>query len=313
MSDSPSVKSDKKNRKKKRDTVILAGVTLIMLFLVFILYKSWLQVGEKQKSLNDSAQEEFVGDVQVSESLQADCQRSAEKIALLEKSGNVTAMFAEYQLNANNCKQAYFSFEKKIRQKNTKNEEIGAEVNVEGVYPNLAIDIALVAAQSNKMKAIEILNFAKSIGSWNFDIGPIACESKTVIEAYLESLNLPDEKICFKKDLDTEKLISALKDGNFSVLSSSLQNTRVVYLGLINSDVGCPEKISSAIRFIQKTIGPDYNVVEAQQNIEQHNVTNFIFKTTGLEPEDKLTLVFDTIEECMQLKYILVTDPQADE
>ena len=304
MSDSSTSNDEKKNHKKiykkTRDAVLQIGVGAILIFLVVLLYKSWLQLDGKQKNNNQIEQEQFVGEAQISDALQAECQKSAEKIITFAKSNNASGMFTEYKLNAENCRQAYFYIENKFN------------FNPEGVYPSLAVDIAIFTAKSNTQQAIEVLKFAKTIDQWIFDTGPISCDSNVVIEAYLESLNQSDGKVCLTKS-DKEQLVSELQNKNFTILSKGLKYGRVVYLGVLNSDIGCPEKISAVIKFIQSSVGNDFDIIEDQLSNELQNTISFTFKSKESTPEDKLTIVFDQKEDCLQLKYVLLPDQQLDE
>jgi hypothetical protein len=287
LSTQPTGEDEPKNIKKSKLAVAAAslGVVLALVICYFMLLKI-----KSRLPINDGLQEQFVGTAQISEQLQSECQKSAEKIISLSDSSSdsfaatesTEAMFAEYRQNAENCREVYFSVEGRTKEK-TENK---IQFRNEGAYADLIVDIALLVAKTNKPQAVEMLNFAKKLATWEFYMGPVVCNSNTTLEAYLESLNLPAETTCYKPSTDKEKLFSEIKNKNFSVLSTGLNNSHVVSLGLINSDVGCPEKISSITSL------------------------SFVFKT---DTENKLVLEFAAVEDCLQLQSVLVPEQQVNE
>lgn len=301
MSTQPPEKAPE-NKKKSRLAIIAASVGLLLTAIVT--YKAMLKIKEQQL-VENSGQEQFAGTVQVSEQLQAECQASAEKITSYSGSSvgatDIAKMFAEYRQNAENCREVYFSIEKK------------AQFRSEGTYPDLIVDIALLAAKTNKTEAIEMLNFAKNISPWEFYMGPVICNSKTTIEAYLESLNSVGEKICFNPDTDREKLSSEIKNKKFSVLAASLQGDRVVSLALMNSEIGCPEKISNITKIIEKASSDKLSIEEEKPTSPGGSAAqslNFVFKT---DTESKLVLEFAAIDNCLQLQSVLIPEQQVNE
>ena len=286
----PGKKSN--NIKKRVLAAVLAGLGVAL--VVTISYKTLSKLKE-QELIKENAQEQFAGIAQVSEQLQAECQKSAEKISSLN---DATLMFEEYKQKAENCREAFFAFEKK------------SQLRSEGMYPDLIVDIAVLAAKTNKAQAVAMLNFSKSINAWEFYMGPIVCSSKATIEAYLESLNPSDNKICFKLQEDKEKLYSEIKNKNFSVLSKSLSSGRVVSIGSPESETGCPGKISAITKIVQDaTVGNLSLEVEQIKNSDTGTI-NFVFKT---KTEDKIILVFAVADDCLQLQAILIPNLPANE
>lgn len=311
MSTQPTDKEVPKDQKKSKLVVIAAslGAVLVLVICYFTLLKI-----KSRSPINDNSQEQFVGTAQVSEQLQSECQRSAEKIISFSDSfagaedavTKLAAMFAEYRQNAENCREVYFSVESRIE----KNAEKTIQFRSEGAYADLIVDIAMLAAKINKTQAIEMLNFAKKLATWEFYMGPIVCNSNTTLEAYLESLNLPTEKACYKATTDKEKLFSEIKNKNFSVLSTSLNNNHVVSLGLINSDVGCPEKISLITQLVQKASAGNLKLEEEKLENPRVDGVSFVFKT---DTENKLVLEFAAVEDCLQLQAVLIPEQQVNE
>lgn len=271
----------------------VAAVTAITV-VGFFSYRTLSGI-KAQEGQSESTQEQFAGGAQISEQLQLECQKSVEKISGLN---DAQAMFSEYKQNAENCREVYFNTEKKSKIRN------------EGTYPDIIVDIAAVAAKTNKTKALEFLTYAKSINPWEFYMGPIVCNSLATIEAYFESLSLDDNKLCFKVTSDKEKLFSEIKSKNFSVLSKSLSNDRVVSVGSPESEEGCPEKISTITKLVQEAANGNVEVNEEQVKNSENNAINFVFKT---KDEDKVILEFAAVNDCLQLHTVLLPDQPTNE
>lgn len=250
----------------------------------------------KQMEINDlKSQEQFAGDPEISSQLQIECQRSAERI---DKSNDIDVAIAEYKQYADTCRSVYFVIENESPYRN------------EGMYPDLVVDLALKAAESDKAKALDILNFARALEPWEFYLGPVICDSDAVVEAYLESMQLPEEKICFKKEEYTQQLMSELKKKNFSILSQTLKNNSVVWVGLPDSDVGCPEKISVITKLVSDlTAGSDVTLEENRNEDLESNTIGFIYRSKN---EDKVMLEFEEQESCLQLTSVLVPSLQTE-
>lgn len=286
----PGKKSN--NIKKRVLAAVLAGLGVAL--VVTVSYKTLSKLKE-QELIKESAQEQFAGIAQVSEQLQTECQKSAEKISSLN---DAALMFEEYKQKAENCREAFFAFEKK------------SQLRSEGMYPDLIVDIAVLAAKTNKAQAIDMLNFSKSINAWEFYMGPTVCSSKATIEAYLESLNLSDNKICFKLQDDKEKLFSEIRNKNFSILSQSLSSSRVASIGSPESETGCPERISVITKIVQEATAGNLSLEMEQIKNSEAGTINFVFKT---KTEDKIILVFAVADDCLQLQAILIPNLPANE
>lgn len=285
---------EKKPKNKKKSILAAVFASLGVALVVTISYKTLSKLKE-QELIRENAQEQFVGIAQVSEQLLAECQKSAEKISSL---ADAALMFEEYKQKADNCREAFFAFEKK------------SQIRSEGMYPDLIIDIAVLAAKNNRAQAIDMLNFAKNLNAWEFYMGPVVCNSKSTIEAYLESLSLSDNKICFKPQEDKEKLFSEIKNKNFSVLSQSLGVGAVVSIGSPESEIGCPEKISVVTKIVQDATAGNLTLEEEQIKNSDAGTTNFVFKT---KTEDKIILVFAITDDCLQLQSVLIPNLPANE
>lgn len=277
-------KNSNSNKRKAAFTVIAISFISV---LGFFAYRTLSGIKSKE-DLRESNQEQFAGGAQISEQLQAECQKSVEKLSSLS---DAQSMFSEYRQNVENCREVYFSSEQKTNIRN------------EGMYPDVVVDIAAFAAKTSRPLALEVLQYAKSINPWEFYMGPIVCNSLATIEAYIESLTLDEERICFKPATDKEKLISEIRSKNFSIISKTLSHDRVISVGSPESEEGCPEKVSSIIKLVQEATSGNLSVDEEQIENSRGGAVNFVFKSKS---EDKIILEFAAFNDCLQLHTILI-------
>lgn len=289
MSDQPE-KPKRKNLKKA--ALLLAALAMVSLVGYFS-YRTLSGLKSKE-SQRENTQEQFAGGAQISEQLQSECQKSVEKISSLSEA---QLMFSEYKQNVENCREVYFNTVKKSKIRN------------EGMYPDIIVDMAIYAGHSNKPLALEMLNYVKGINPWEFYMGPIVCNSKATIEAYIESLSLDDNKICYKA-ADKERLSLDIKNKAFSILAKSLSNDRVVSIGSPESEEGCPEKISTITKLVQEAAADSMSVEEEQVKDSSTSAINFVFKS---KTEDKVILEFAAVNECLQLQSVLISDLPTNE
>jgi hypothetical protein len=281
--------------KKQNRFLILLFVVIIPLVVVAGFF-AYIKLGSATKTVSDTTinQEQFAGEAVTSSQLQGDCQKSAEKIA---KASDLNIAVSEYRQNAANCRDVYFAIEGNSKFKN------------EGMYPDLAIDIAVQLFKTDKTKALEMLSFAKTLPTWEFNMGPVTCDSAAVVDAYVESFNMSSDKVCIKLADYKTQLLPALKNKSFSDLSKMVANDRVVWLGLPESDVGCPEKFSSVLKIIQNSTAGGVSLEENRPENTESNSLSFLYKS---KTEDKITLQFSVSNECLQLSSVLVAG-QANE
>lgn len=288
--------ADKNNAKfSKKRTIIIVVFSCIALVVVGAFSYKILSKIKNQEAALEASQEQFAGVAQIADSLQAECQRSADKIVT---AADANAMIAEYKKNVENCREVYFALE-------SKNIFRG-----EGMYPDIVVDIAAFLTRTDKSKALEILNFAKDLDPWEFSMGPVVCNSKPVIEAYIESFKTDEEKICFKAAEYKEKLLPELQARNFSILSKSISAGRVASLGTPDSEIGCPQKISLITKLAQGATVGELKLEEEKIEGNENNELSFIFKAAN---EDKLILQFTPVNECLELQTLIVPNLQTNE
>lgn len=285
---------DEQQSKRKTIAFIISAVVAILLVLTIGYYTLTKIKGDQAKS-DVMSQEQFESSPVVSSNIQAECQQSAVKLTQLKK---IDDLENEFKAHAENCREVYFAIdgESKFRK--------------EGMYGDLAVDLAHYALKESKARAVEILTFAKTLRPWEFYLGPVSCESQHVLDAYLESLDLPAEKFCIKPSEYKQKLFAAIQAKDFNIFRSMLSNDDVVWMGQPESDVGCPEKISSVIEVIKKLTEGPINIEEPK--VDANNGTDFYISIKSHETE-KVALVFKPENDCLQIKSVLVPNLEVSE
>ena len=273
---------------KKKKIIFAATAVIAVLIVVGISYVTLSKIKNNQTDSPDLSQEQFQTAPELSTALQSECQASAQKIAKLN---NILELEHEFKNHAEPCREVFFAIED------------DSQFRKEGMYADLAVDLAHFALKESKDKALEILKFAKSLKPWEFYLGPVSCDSHHVMDAYLESINLPSEKLCIKLSDYTEKLVPELRNKKFNLLKSMLSNAEVVWLGQPESDVGCPEKISAIIDLATKLSSGNLTVDQTKQSEADSPDLVLSLKTDG---DEKLALVFRPENECLQIRSLLV-------
>ncbi len=287
--------NDEQNPKSRKRQIIFATASISAIAIVgTIAYFSLSKIRGSQ-TVDTMTQEQFEGAPTISSQLQSDCQQSAIKISEMTNADN---MNAEFRANVENCKDVYFVIDHQT------------QFRREGMYPDLSVDLAHFMGKTDKAKALDLLKFAREMKPWEFYLGPVTCDSQHVLDAYIESFVLPEDKICFgEADLKTT-LLSEMQKKNFDILPKLLANNEVVWMGMPDSDVGCPEKISSIIKTV-KNLSEGSDQIEPAQTVEgDTNKVNIVVKAGG---QDKVTLVFSPLNNCLQINSILVPNLEVSE
>lgn len=273
----------------KRKNIVFAATAGVALIIVAVVgYITLSKIKGEQGPSDSISQEQFQTTPEISTALQSECQDSAVKIASMS---DIDDVFAEYKMHAEVCREVYFSIDR------------DSLFRKEGMYADLAVDFAHYAFKKDKNKAAEIFNFAKSLTPWEFYLGPVSCDSHHVLDAYIESLNLVDEKVCIKPTQFQEQLIPQLQAKKYNILKGMLAPQEVVWMGQPESDVGCPEKISAIIEVIKKLTPAETTVEVPKQEDTESNDLLLSIKSGG---QDKVALVFRPENECLQLRSLLV-------
>ncbi len=281
--------NQKSQQETKKRTLIFAAISIAALVIVAVIaFVTLRSLKDQQSNPTALSQEQFEATPELSLALQNECQDSAVKLTKLK---NTQELEAEYKAHIENCREVYFSIETE------------SPFRKEGMYADLAVDLAHFFLKESKDKALGIINFAKSLKPWEFYLGPVSCDSSHVLDAYLESLNLSPDKTCISMAQYKEKLIPELQNKNFKILTSMLANSDVIWMGQPESDVGCPEKISSVLDLTAKLMTGTITVEDPKTEDSDPSQLLLTLKNNG---EDKAVLVFHLENACLQIRSVLV-------
>jgi len=288
-------KKQEQQQAKKNKLIFAISATVAVVVVVIIGYVVLSKIKNTPMLADDGAsQEQFEGSPEVSSNLQQECQQSAAKLTTFK---NMKDIEDEFKAHAANCREVYFSI------------DFQSPFRREGMYPDLAVDIAHQAYKTDKAKANEILEFAKSLKPWEFYMGPVSCDSHHVIDAYVESLNLPEEKICAKLATFKDSVLPQLKAKNFEVLKKMLPNDHIIWMGQPESDLGCPEKVSSVVEMVKKLSEGNITVTDPRAEEQQDDFVVSIQNNNV----DKVSLIFRPENDCLQIESVLVPNLEVSE
>jgi flagellar basal body-associated protein FliL len=291
------VNQDAENRKKDKKKLAILTVLALVIFAgvstAGFLFLSKMK-GKAAEAAANTSQEQFAGQAETSQQLQSECQASANTIT---KSNELRVAIDEFKKHVDSCREVYFTSEEKTEYRN------------EGMYPDLSVDILTKLASTDKNQAMDFLAYLKKLQPWQYYMGPVVCDSQSILNAYEESIKSADQKICVKAEEFNDKIYNSLKNKNFSVLASTLGNNQVAWLGSANSDLGCPERISSIVKAVESAAGnSQIRPVEQKQESTGMNV---IFRN-GAE-EDSVVLEFGDVKGCVELRSAAVSNLQVNE
>jgi hypothetical protein len=286
-------KKEKQQKRKNQIVFVIASFTALLIVGVIAFFV--LSKIKSSKSNEALTQDQFEGTAEISTQLQAECQSSANKLA---SSKDIVAIEAEFRQNAENCKDVYFAF------------ETDSAFRKEGMYADLVVDIASMLSKTDQGKAIELLKFGRSIKSWDFYLGPVSCDSQHVLDAYIESFSTDEEKQCLKAADLKAKIFPEIMSKNFSFISKLVSKNNVLWVGIPESDVGCPETIELVIQSLKKLAVGQLNVDESQLQNPDGNNLNLAIK---LSDKESISLVFTNKNECLELSSVLIPSQEVSE
>lgn len=285
---------ENQGQKKKYQVIFVASSFLALILVGLIAFFALSKIKENKDLAAGMSQDQFEGEVQISSQLQAECQSSAVKISKMQ---DAAAMEIEYRQNAENCKDVYFSLETE------------SSIRKEGMFADIVVDIAKKLSNSDLAKAVDLLKFAREIKTWDFYLGPTSCESQQVLDAYIESFSSKEERICIASADIQNKFVSELTNKNVGILSKIAPQNEVVWLGAPESDLGCPEKISSILEIIKKlTTGSIAAEIAPSEN--ESNQVNVNLK---LSDKETITLILQGEPNCLKLNSVLIPNPETAE
>jgi hypothetical protein len=287
----PDVEERQKDKKKMAIMALIAVLVFAGVSTAGFMFLSKMKSKEAEAS---ASQEQFAGQAETSQQLQSECQSSANVIA---KSTDIHAAIEEFKKHVDSCREVYFTGEEKTEFRN------------EGMYPDLSVDLLTKLASTDKAQAVEFLSYLKKLQPWQYYMGPVVCDSQSILNAYEESIKSAEQKTCVKPEEFNDKIYNSLKNKNFSVLSSTLVNNQVAWLGAANSDLGCPERISAIVKAVESAVGSSQ--IRPPEQKQESTSMNVIFRN-GAE-EDSVVLEFGDVKGCLELRSATVSGLQVNE
>lgn len=225
-------------------TLLIGG-----LLIVLVLYK-FLLGGKIDLPIGDSVQgqDAFQAPAEISTSLQIECQASVDKIDKLSDCGEKQA---EFDAKSAGCASYNFALE------NPKS------LDSDGSYSDIVFNIASCYKKAGNDKvpqAIALLKKAQTdLPEWEVNFGPISCDSKSTLEAYLDAYSVDSSFTCAKA-ADLEKIVAQLQSKDVSHLSKMIWSQHVPELGLRDSDMSCPDTLKEITKSLNKALAQSQSV-----------------------------------------------------
>ncbi|AZZ35335.1 hypothetical protein CIK05_00460 [Bdellovibrio sp. qaytius] len=271
-------------------TLLVGGLLIVM-----ILYK-FLLGGKISLPMGDSAQgqDAFQAPAEISTSLQIECQASVDKI---DKLDNCAEKQSEFDAKSASCASYSYALE------NPKS------LDSDGSYSDIVFNIASCYKKSGNDKvpqAIALLKKAQEeLPAWEVNFGPISCDSKSTLSAYLDSYSADSAFTC-TKSTDLEKVVAQLQSKDLSVLSHMVWSQHVPQLGLRDSDVSCPETLKEISKSLDKALSQSVKVgVNGEQKAD--TTTTFIEINKGTDLVALLKVATNP-DGCLYLDSLLVSN-----
>jgi hypothetical protein len=133
----------------------------------------------------------------------------------------------------------------------------------EGNYGDLSLHIATCYAttDTSSTKAADFLAKTNEAYDWDIYMGPISCDSKSTLAAYIESYSTKRNFKCLKTQ-NLPELIKDLKDKKFEILNSLIPNDEIAHQGILEADVTCPETLSNIQKNMKQILSTAFEITE---------------------------------------------------
>ena len=239
--------------------------------------------------------ESFQAPAEISSEIQIECQNSAEKI---ESLSNCDDQQTEFINHVQTCLNAQFATD-----------------STEGKFGDLVFKISsCYIAKNEKEKALALLKKAQSYGSWDIYTGPISCDSDVAIAAWTDSLNQENTFSCLPEE-ELNTLISDLQNQNYSSLNKTLQPSKILQFGLLDSDVSCPDsfkKIKGTLENLyKKNIKADLMTSEDQASTKEPGPDK-IYINLSKDAQQMGMMVFSlNTEKCLVFESLLLSNSES--
>ena len=279
---------------------LVLPLTLLVggLLIVFILYK-FLLGGKIDLPIGDSSaqgQDAFQAPAEISTSLQIECQASVDKIDKLNDCGEKQT---EFDAKSASCASYNFALE------NPKS------LDSDGTYSDIVFNIAACykkAGNDKLSQAITLLKKAQAdLPEWEVNFGPISCDSKSTLEAYIDAYSADSSFTCSKPS-DLEKIVAQLQNKDVSSLSRMIWSQHVPELGLRDSDMSCPDTLKEITKSLNKALTQSQSVKLSENGDQKGDASaSFIEINKGADVV-ALLKVGTNPDGCLYLDSMLVSN-----
>lgn len=291
---------DKKNQSGDNRPLIKKLVLPLTLFvgglLIFVILYKFLLGSKINLPGTDVTigQDAFQAPAEISTSLQIECQASVDKI---DKLDSCEEQESEFLAKIGNCAGYSFSL------------EAPKSLDSDGQYADIVFEVAACYKKMGGDKVTQAINLLKKaeaeIPVWEVNMGPITCDSKSTLTAYLDSY-AADATFSCTKSADLEKVIQQLQSKDLAFLKQMLWSNHVPELGLRDSDVSCPESLKEITKSLVNALNQSSNVgLSSEEKTDSMNTFIEINKGSDVVA---LLKVATNPDGCLYLDSLLVTN-----
>lgn len=291
---------DKKNQSGDNRPLIKKLVLPLTLFvgglLIFVILYKFLLGSKINLPGTDVTigQDAFQAPAEISTSLQIECQASVDKI---DKLDSCEEQESEFLAKIGNCAGYSFSL------------EAPKSLDSDGQYADIVFEVAACYKKMGGDKVTQAINLLKKaeaeIPVWEVNMGPITCDSKSTLTAYLDAY-AADATFSCTKSADLEKVIQQLQSKDLAFLKQMLWSNHVPELGLRDSDVSCPESLKEITKSLVNALNQSSNVgLSSEEKTDSMNTFIEINKGSDVVA---LLKVATNPDGCLYLDSLLVTN-----
>lgn len=216
--------------------------------LIFVILYKFLLADKTNLPTGVDSQDAFQAPVEISPSLQIECQASVEKIDKLESCAEKES---EFLAKVSTCAGYAFVL------------ETAQSLATDGQFGDIAFNIASCYKKAGADKLPSAIALLKKVQSelppWEVNMGPITCDSKSTLDAYLDSYAAQTAFTC-TKSADLEKIVSQLQNKDLGFLAHFIWGDHIPELGLRDSDISCPESLNEITNSIAKALNKSSKV-----------------------------------------------------
>lgn len=269
---------------------LIVGVVIVLLLYKFLLGSKISLPGSDVANSQDS----FQAPAEISTSLQIECQASVDKI---DKLISCEEKEAEFLGKVSNC--ASYSYVL----------ETPKSLGSDGQFSDIVFDVATCYKKMGVEKtaqAIAILKKADAeFPAWEVNLGPITCDSKSTLSAYLDAYAADATFIC-TRSTDLEKVIAKLQSKDMSFLKQMLWSGHIPELGLRDSDISCPESLNEITNSLIKAL--NQSTIVSLSNEQKTESTNTFIEINKGSDVVALLKVATNPNGCLYLDSLLVSN-----